>query len=94
MVINLDHTGVKQFTFINSTRFQSDSETFTGCYWKEKPFCFFLVLFDIYLPTCSVHNILYLTYFAIFNIFFIQFEVKKQKLKKQRKVNADQLCLN
>lgn len=54
----------------------------------------FLVLFDIYLPTCSVHNILYLTYFAIFNIFFSQFEVKKQKLKKQRKVNGDQLCLN
>lgn len=58
---------------------------------------FFLVLFDIYLPTCSVHNILYLTYFAIFNIFFSQFEVKKQtkqKLKKQRKVNGDQLCFN
>lgn len=40
---------------------------------------FFLVLFDIYLPTCSVHNKLYLTYFTIFNIFFSQFEVKKKK---------------
>lgn len=65
-----------------------------GATGKRNLFVFFLVLFDIYLPTCSVHNILYLTYFAIFNIFFIQFEVKKQKLKKQRKVNGDQLCLN
>lgn len=56
-----------------------------GATGKRNLFVFFLVLFDIYLPTCSVHNILYLTYFAIFNIFFSQFEVKKTEVEETKK---------